>query len=285
MTMTVSDREIAGFAASNDIISLGMAADEVRRAAHGARTTFVRVAEIGTAPGSPAIWPPAAGEIRIVGEPLTRAGAVARVAEVSVRTGDVPLSGFSLVDLEQLAAREGVTLRALLEELHAAGLELVGDAPFDRLLDARRSIEEVNIAGLALARLTVEQTTSSDPLPLLKAVADLQRGVGVLKAFAPLPRRVNPAVPTTGYDDVKRVALARLVCDNVPAIQVDWARYGPKLAQVALTVGADDVDGVSAENDTTEGRRRAPLEEIRRNIRAAGLEPVERNGRFDLVPS
>jgi hypothetical protein len=45
------------------------------------------------------------------------------------------------------------------------------------------------------------------------------------------------------------------------------------------------VDGVSAENDTTEGRRRAPLEEIRRNIRAAGLEPVERNGRFDLVPS
>jgi 2-iminoacetate synthase ThiH len=52
---------------------------------------------------------------------------------------------------------------------------------------------------------------------------------------------------------------------------------------VALTVGADDVDGVSAEDETHEGRRRAPLEEIRRNIIAAGLEPVERNGRFDRL--
>ena len=112
-------------------------------------------------------------------------------------------------------------------------------------------------------------------------MAELQRTVGVLRAFAPLPRRVNPAVPTTGYDDVKRVALARIVVDNVPSIQVDWSLYGPKLAQVALTVGADDVDAVSAEDETSEGRRRAPLEEIRRNIRAAAQEPVERNGRFE----
>jgi len=120
-------------------------------------------------------------------------------------------------------------------------------------------------------------------MPLLKAVADLQRAVAVVRAFAPLPRRVNPAAPTTGYEDIKHIALARIVVDNVPSIQVDWSLYGPKLAQVALTVGADDVDGVSAEEETTEGRRRAPLEEIRRNIRAAGQEPVERNGRFDVV--
>ncbi len=141
--------------------------------------------------------------------------------------------------------QEGVTLRALLEELRAAGLELVGDAAVDALQDARRSIEEVNIAGLALARLTVDRAESPDAMPLLKAVAELQRGVAVLRAFAPLPRRVNPAAPTTGYDDVKRVAMARLVVDNVPSIQVDWSLYGPKLAQVALTVGADDVDAVS----------------------------------------
>jgi aminodeoxyfutalosine synthase len=98
-----------------------------------------------------------------------------------------------------------------------------------------------------------------------------------------LPRRVNPAVPTTGYEDVRRVALARLFLTSVPSIQVDWSLYGPKLAQVALTVGADDVDGVAPADDLSEGPRRAPLEEIRRNIRAAGLEPVERNGRFELL--
>jgi aminodeoxyfutalosine synthase len=94
---------------------------------------------------------------------------------------------------------------------------------------------------------------------------------------------MNPLAPTTGYEDIKRVALARLIVDNVPSIQVDWAAYGPKLAQVALTVGADDIDAVSADDDTSAGRRRAPLEEIRRNIRAAGQEPVERNGRFDVI--
>jgi aminodeoxyfutalosine synthase len=93
---------------------------------------------------------------------------------------------------------------------------------------------------------------------------------------------MNPAVPTTGFDDVKRVALARLFLEDVPSIQVDWSLYGPKLAQVALTVGANDVDAVSPLDDSAEGRRRAPLEEIRRNIRAAGLDPVERDGRFDL---
>ncbi len=94
---------------------------------------------------------------------------------------------------------------------------------------------------------------------------------------------MNPAVPTTGYDDVKRVALARLVVTNVPTIQIDWQLYGPKLAQVALTVGADDVDAVSAEDDESRGLRRAPIEEIRRNIRAAGQEPLERNGRFETL--
>ena len=61
-------------------------------------------------------------------------------------------------------------------------------------------------------------------------------------------------------------------------MQVDWQLYGPKLAQVALTFGADDVDGVSAVDDMRLGRRRAPLEEIRRNIVAASGEPVERDG-------
>ncbi|HEY7293092.1 MAG TPA: hypothetical protein VH583_24870 [Vicinamibacterales bacterium] len=280
--MPVSERELTSLAASHDIISIGMAADEVRRGRHGTRTTFVRVADVSADADADVSWPSGAGEIRITGSPVSRAAAIERVRRVAASVNGIPLSAFSLDDLERLAGDEHVTLRLLLEELHAAGLELVAEAPVDRLQDVRRAIEEVNIAGLALARLTVSQSPSPDPLPLLKTVADAQRSVGVVRAFAPLPRRLNPSVPTTGYDDVKRVALARLVCDNVPSIQVDWSLYGPKLAQVALTVGADDVDAVSAAGETTEGRRRAPLEDIRRNIRAAGFEPAERNGRFDL---
>jgi aminodeoxyfutalosine synthase len=281
--MAVTDAELATLATTHDIISLGMLADDERRRRHGAATTFVRVARIAAEPGSPVQVPSAAGEVRIDGAPASRAAAVARVREAASAVGAVPLSGYSLADLEQLAARESVTLRALLEELRGAGLELVAEAPVDRLQSAVRSIEEVNIAGLALARLTIDLLPSADVPALYRQVAALQHDVGVVHAFAPLPRTVNPAVPTTGYDDVRRVALARLFVSNIPAIQVDWSLYGPKLAQVALTVGADDVDGVSPLDDTGEGRRREPLEEVRRNIRAAGLEPAERNGRFDLI--
>jgi aminodeoxyfutalosine synthase len=279
----ISAAVLTSIASSHDIIGIGMLADDLRRQRHGANTTFVRVATTPSEVGAPVVRPPSAGELRIVGEPASRAAAVERVCEVAALAAGAAVTAFSLADLESLSAREAVTLRALLEELRAAGLELVAEAPIDRLQDPRRSIEEVNIAGLSLARLTVERIASADPMPLLKTVADLQRSVAVIRAFAPLPRRVNPAAPTTGFEDVKHVALARLVADNVPSIQVDWSLYGPKLAQVALTVGADDVDGVSAEDESSEGRRRAPLEEIRRNIIAAGLEPEERNGRFDRL--
>ncbi|HUR33179.1 MAG TPA: hypothetical protein VM032_05245 [Vicinamibacterales bacterium] len=280
--MTVTDTELATFASSHDIIALGVAADDARRQRHGARTTFVRVAEVSAVPGAAVDIPPAAGEVRIVGVPPSRAAAAERVREVVAAAGSVPVSAFALDDLEQLAAADQVPLRSLLEDLARVGLELLACAPFDRLRDPRLAIEEVNIAGLSLARLTIHALPSADAAALYRRVAALQYDVGFIHAFAPLPRAINPAVPTTGYDDVRRVALARLFVANIASIQVDWSLYGPKLAQVALTVGADDLDGVSPLDDTGEGRRRAPLEEVRRNIRSASLEAVERDGRFDL---
>ena len=281
--MTVSSATLSSLVASHDIISLGIAADEERRARHGARTTYVRVADVDAAPGSALAIPSAAGEIRIIGTAATKAVALQRVSEVVAVAAGKPVSGYSLADLEVLAAQERITLRDLLEQLRAAGLELVAEAPFDRLRDPKRSIEEVNIAGMRLARLTIHQLPTNDIESLYRQIAALQYDVAVIPGFAPLPRTMNPAVPTTGFDDVKRVALARLFLEQVPSIQVDWSLYGPKLAQVALTVGANDVDAVSPWDDSAEGRRRAPREEIRRNIRAAGLDPIERDGRFDLL--
>ena len=118
---------------------------------------------------------------------------------------------------------------------------------------------------------------------LANEARDLQAGLGGFRAFAPLPRTQSLTQPSTGYDDVKQVALARLLVTNIESIQVDWALYGPKLAQVALTIGADDVDGVAALEPGLLGVRRSAIEEIRTNIRAATLEPVERNARFEAI--
>jgi aminodeoxyfutalosine synthase len=144
-------------------------------------------------------------------------------------------------------------------------------------------VSELASAGFTQLRLTVDKAPAEARANLLLRAAELQDRVGCIQAISPLPMTVSTFRPTTGYDDVKMVAIARLAAPDIPTVQVDWRRYGPKLAQVALTFGADDIDGVSASDEAPEGRRRAPLEEITRNIEAAGFEPVERTGRFTAI--
>ena len=79
----ISAAELTSLATTHDIISIGMLADDLRRERHGARTTFVRVARTAAQPGAPISRPPAAGELRIVGVPVSRAAAVERVREVA----------------------------------------------------------------------------------------------------------------------------------------------------------------------------------------------------------
>ena len=158
---------------------------------------------------------------------------------------------------------------------------MITQAPIDRLTAPEQALEALNDAGLRLARLTVNETPERKWTAVCRDVAALQTRLRSIRVFAPLPRKIDDTQPTTGYEDVKRIAIARLLVDTVETIQVDWALYGPKLAQVGLTFGADDIDSVSPENDDSLGHRRSPIEEIQRSIRAAGFEPVERDANFD----
>jgi 2-iminoacetate synthase ThiH len=71
------------------------------------------------------------------------------------------------------------------------------------------------------------------------------------------------------------VALSRIALPQVATIEVDWQQYGPKLAQVALTFGANHLDRVSLADDPALGRRRSNLADVQRNIIAAGFTPLE----------
>src|SRR5690242_18415332 len=106
--MAVSDLELSSLAGTYDIIALGARADDVRRARHGARTTFVRVADVEASPGVAVAASPQAGELRIVGAPATVSTAIERVREVIAAANGVPVSAFSLSDLETLAAADGM---------------------------------------------------------------------------------------------------------------------------------------------------------------------------------
>ena len=269
--------------ADPDLITVGALGDDERRHRHGVRTTFVRVIEVH-AGAVPAALPASArpGEVRIVGKPASVEAAAASVTAARAMAGAIPVTAFSLADLNELGGGSASGLAGVLRALASAGLAAIADAPLDLLPDPAGAIRAAHDAGLAVPRMTVHRATGDSPLDLLSKARGVQADAGGIRTFAPLARVSSVAQPSTGYDDVRLIAVARLVVDNIPSIQVDWALYGPKLAQFALTVGADDVDGVSAlEGDL--GKRRSPLEEIRGNIKAAGLEPVERDGSFAAI--
>jgi len=228
----------------------------------------------------PASWPdqvpPSAGEVRFFQTPHTLEGAVRTVEDARRLSGSVPVSAFCLFELSKLP--EG--LPVVLPALKKAGLDLITQAPIDRLAAPEPMLESLSDANLRLARLTVNEPPHGPWTDVARMIASLQNRLRSIRTFAPLPRTIDPAVPTTGYQDVRCVAISRLLAGDVESIQVDWALYGPKLAQVALTFGADDIDSVSAQEDDSKGRRRTPVEEIRRSIRAAGFEPVERDAHF-----
>ena len=273
----LSADEIRDLARTPDILPLGMLADALRRRLHGTRATFLRVAACAFDQSIADAVPPAAREIRLTGSPESLNAAVSAVQAARSVAGVRTVAAFSWSDAERWRATDG---QGVLKQLREAGLDAIAELPLDKVGDARTALRALTTRGFAQVRLSIANAPAADRIELLLQAAGLQDEFGCIQALDPLPAKLSAYRPTTGYDDVKMVAIARLAAPNIPSIQVDWPRYGPKLAQVALTFGADDIYGISPSDEAPEGRRRAPLEEIRRNIEAAGFEPVERDGRF-----
>ena len=127
----------------------------------------------------------------------------------------------------------------------------------------------------------------TDHLMQLRGLQDETHGFETFipLAFHPanteLGKIVNRA-ETTGFMDLKNVAVSRLLLDNFPHIKAYWQMLTPKIAQIALRFGADDIDGTIVEEriyhdagaTTSQGLRRSELLHL---IRNAGREPVERD--------
>lgn len=270
--------DVRALAQTPDVLPLGMLADAVRRRRHGTRATFLRVATCGFDQSFADAVLPSAREVRISGAPDTLGIAVTAIEAARGIAGERTVAGFSWADVQRLSA--GGSIDAVLSALRTAGLDALAEVPVDGVDDLAEAVKRLTAAGFTAVRLSVTKAAAAERTALLVRAGEVQDAFGVIQSLDPLPSSLNAFRPTTGYEDVKMVAIARLAAPGIPSIQVDWTRYGPKLAQVALTFGADDLYGVSASDDAPEGRRRAAREEIRRNIEAAGFQAVERDGRF-----
>ena len=127
----------------------------------------------------------------------------------------------------------------------------------------------------------------------LLRLRDLQDETGGFVTFIPLGFQPweAPAMKlpeTTGFDDLKAIAVARLMLDNVPHVKSYWIMITPRLAQVGLSFGADDIDGtVTEEKIAHDAGAQTPqvmtVHELVRLVREAGRRPVERDTLFNVV--
>lgn len=261
---------------TRDLVQLGMIASDVRHRAVGGIGTFVRVDEVPLAEAASADVSADAGEVRIVGVPVSLEDAAEAVATLTSRAS-AGVTGFALHDL---AVAAGPALRDWLTTLRAQGLTAIAAARIDRLDEAW--LADVAATGLVVQSVAPGRAVTGDEwAALLDDIAGLQARHGVFQAFHPLPIEASVTEPSTGYDDMRAVATARVLLPALPRLQVHWGRAGAKLAQACLLFGASDIDGVPAHDPLPYGPRRAILEEVRRNITAVGLTPVERTARFE----
>jgi len=121
-------------------------------------------------------------------------------------------------------------------------------------------------------------------LLLLRALQDKTKGfvAFIPLAFHPENTALSHLPKPTGFDDLKAIAVSRLLLDNFDHIKAYWIMLTPRIAQIALRFGADDMDGTVVEEKIYHdaGATTAqftPRGELERLIRAAGRVPVERD--------
>jgi len=277
----LSELDISELSSTTNLLRLGALADERRRRESGTRVTFVRVLEVALNENRDnQKIPDTAGEVRIIGCPDSIDNAVLEVQRIVSLSGQVPVTGFRLEDLVSLCANDPDRFERLLLNLKRSGLAGLSEVSVDSQIDVIW-IERCVEAGIPINSAVIQDTELPADVAANR-IKGWNHNYGI-QVFSPLPKKLK-LEPTTGYKDLHRVALARVLVDNIPSIQIDWRLYGPKLAQVALAFGANDLDRVSPFDTLENGRRRSPLEEIKQNILAASLKPVQRNCRFELTP-
>jgi aminodeoxyfutalosine synthase len=231
------------------------------------------------------------------------------------RHPEVHIKALTAVEIAHLARIEKSTTRAVLQELKQAGLtclpgggaEVFSEAVRATIADRKmiaadwlrvhREAHELDIP-TNCTMLYGHVETARDRVYHLAMLRDLQDDTGGFVTYVPLAYHPDHNVlgdelgrtgtATTGYEDLKNVAVGRLFLDNVPHIKTHWPMVSPFISQIVLHFGCDDVEGtVVYERVYHDAGALTPMmlsySELVRLIKTAGKEPVERNSLYEPV--
>ena len=226
------------------------------------------------------------------------------------RFPQVHLKAFTMVEVHYYARLSKLSIRDTLLKMKEAGVgSLPGGGAEIFHPRVRRIICDHKVSGrmwLQIARTAHEVGLRSNATMLFGHVETLEERVDHLVQLREaqdhthgfvtfIPLEFHPAntaladVPRpTGFDDLKTIAVSRLMLDNFDHIKAYWIMLTPRIAQIALRFGANDIDGTVVEEKiyhdagatTPEGLTRSELERL---IRAAGCVPVERDTLYNAI--
>lgn len=222
----------------------------------------------------------------------------------------VHLKAFTAVEIDYLAKIAKTSLRDVLEQLREAGLgslpgggaEIFASPVRNRICAEKISgdrwlevMEAAHHAGLRsnATMLYGHVESIEDRVDHLLTLRELQDRTKGFQAFIPLSfharnTEITKAAYTTGFDDLKTIAISRLLLDNFDHIKAYWVMLGEKITQVALSFGADDIDGTVVEERITKMAGGATegcmtRDELIELIQRADRTPVERDTMYNRV--
>jgi aminodeoxyfutalosine synthase len=252
-------------------------------------------------------WSEAVTEFHIVGglhPELTLEWYCEMLRGLKERFPQVHLKAFTMVEIGYLARRSKLSARETLERLRDAGMDSLPGGGAEIFCErVRRIICDHKITGdewIETARTAHQLGLRSnctmlyghveneedrvDHLLKLRALQDETGGfvTFIPLAFHPDNTPLHHIPKTTGFDDIKSIAAARLLLDNIPHIKAYWIMMTPRVAQIALRFGADDIDGTVVEEKIYHDAGATTSQSLRRGellalIRKAGREPMERD--------
>jgi len=224
---------------------------------------------------------------------------------------EIAIKAFTCVEIAHFAALEGMSTLDVLRRLQRAGLAMMPGggaeifAPGVRKQLCPHKIDAdawLRVAGEAhelgiptnATMLFGHVESFEDRIDHLCRLREQQDKSGGFTCFIPLPFQTEHSAlklpeglsgPQRGLDQLRLIAISRLMLDNIPHLKAYWVMLGVKQAQTALHWGADDLDGTIVEEkigrmagaDSVQALSIAELENM---IRLSGFKPVRRNASF-----
>ncbi len=185
----------------------------------------------------------------------------------------VIVQAFTAVEIEHMAIISDKSTREVLEDLKAAGLDALPGGGAEIFSDRTRAAAwdkktasdvwlrihgEAHDLGIATncTMLYGHIETLEERVDHLIRLREQQDRSGGFLAFIPLAfhpanTELSDLPATTGFDDLKTLAIARLMLDNIPHVKAFWIMVGLKIAQLSTAFGVDDIDGTVVEEKIT----------------------------------